>query len=118
MTLYDVPADTTGTVTINGQPVGVSLGTPGQNGSLTFTGAQNQQVTVHVTGNGMTDSVTVKLLYDDGQTQTILAQAASSAANFDLQPATLPTPGTATYTITINPAKAGTGTLNISVTGS
>ena len=115
VTLYNVPADTTGSVTINGDPVPVNLSTPGQNGSLTFTGAQNQQVTVHVTGNGM-GSVRVKLLSSDGQ--TVLAQALSSGASFNLLPATLPTAGTATYTITIDPQSANTGTLNISVTGS
>jgi hypothetical protein len=115
VTAYDVPADTTGSVTINGNPVPVNLGTPGQNGSLTFTGTQNQQVTVHVTGNTI-GSVTVKLLSSDGQ--TVLTQTLQSGANFDLLPATLPTVETATYTITINPSSANAGTLNISVTAS
>jgi YD repeat-containing protein len=114
VTLYAVPADTTGSVAINGSSVPVSL-TPGQNGSLTFTGTQNQRVAVHVTGNTM-GSVTVKLLSSDGQ--TVLAQALSGSTNFDLLPATLPTLGTATYTITIDPQSANAGTLNINVTGS
>jgi YD repeat-containing protein len=114
VTLYAVPADTTGSVTINGASVPVTLA-PGQNGSLSFTGPQNQQVTVHVTGNTM-GSVTVKLLSSDGQ--TVLAQALSGGASFDLLPATLPTEGTATYTITIDPQSANAGTLNINVTGS
>src|SRR5207247_2468297 len=49
VTLYDVPADSTGSVAINGAATPVALAT-GQNGSLTFAGNQNQQVTVHVAG--------------------------------------------------------------------
>jgi YD repeat-containing protein len=117
VTLYSVPADTTGSVTINGQPpVPLTLVT-GQNGSLTFTGTQNQQVTVRVTGNTM-GSVNVKLKFVSGGSETILAQATSSGSNFDLLPATLPAQGTATYTITIDPQSANSGTLNINVTGS
>ncbi len=115
LTLYDVPPDTTGTVAIDGAAVPVPLGTPGQNGSLTFSGTQNQHVTVHVTGNTMGD-VTVKLLSSDGQ--TVLAQFLGSGSSFDLLTATLPTAGTATYTITIDPSTTGTGTLNINVTSS
>jgi YD repeat-containing protein len=114
VTLYDVPADTNGTITINGGSVPVSLA-PGQKGFLTFSGTQNQQVTVRVTGNTI-GLVTVKLLYIDGQNQTQLAQALSSAASFNLAQATLPTPGTATYTISIDPSGANTGTLSVSVT--
>jgi YD repeat-containing protein len=112
--LYSVPADFTGSVTINGSSLPVPLSTC-QNGSVTFSGTQNQQATVHVTGNTFA-TVTVKLLSSDGQ--TVLSQFTSGAASFDLAPATLPTPGTATYTITIDPSTTAAGTLNVSVSGS
>ena len=51
LTLYDVPADTTGTVTVGGAAVGVTLGTPGQIGRLTFSGTASQQVTVRMASN-------------------------------------------------------------------
>jgi YD repeat-containing protein len=110
VTRYNV-VDTSGTVTLNGPAVAVPLGTPGQNGTLTFSGTQGQQVTVHVTGNTI-GSVTVKLVSNDGV--TVLSQALTSG-DFNLTPATLPATAT-NYTIVIDPLSAGTGTLNISIT--
>jgi len=40
--LYDVPADTSGTITPGGGPVTVTFSTPGQNGALTFSAASGQ----------------------------------------------------------------------------
>jgi len=112
--LYGVLADFTGSVAMNGNSLAVPLSTC-ENGSVTFSGTQNQQATVHVTGNTFA-TVTVKLLSSDGQ--TVLSQFTSSGASFDLAPATLPTLGTATYTISIDPATTASGTLTVSVTGS
>jgi YD repeat-containing protein len=110
LTLYDVPADLSGTVTIGGAAAPVTITTPGQNGEITFTGNASQQVTVRVTGNTM-GSVTVSLLRPDGSTIT---SRTSSSTSFNLTSATLPAAGT--YKITIDPNAANTGTLNISVT--
>jgi len=114
VTLYDVPADDAGTLTVNGSSSTVSIGTPGQNGVRTFTANPSQQVTVRVTSNAI-GSVTVKLLSFDGTTE--LATASTGATNFDLQTVTLPSnaPPNGTYTITINPYYWATGTLNVSV---
>jgi YD repeat-containing protein len=109
VTLYDV-ADTTGTVAVNGSSVGVTLSTPGQNGTLTFSGTASQQATVHVTGNTM-GSVTVTLLKPDGSQ---LTSSTSSSGSFDLATQTLPT--TVTYTIGVDPSSLNTGTMNVSVT--
>ena len=51
LTLSDVPADTSGSVTVNGSAVGVTLSTPGQNGTLTFSGTASQQITVQAASN-------------------------------------------------------------------
>jgi YD repeat-containing protein len=110
LTLYSVPADVSGTVSIGGSSVPVTISTPGQNGSLTFSGTSGQQVTVHVTTNTMS-TVTVKLLKPDGTTQT---SATNSASSFNLSTQTLASTGT--YTIVIDPSQANTGSLNISVT--
>lgn len=116
ITLRTVNPDTTNTVSINGSPVPVPLEI-GQNGRLTFTGAQNQTVTVHATGNTFgSGAVKVQLLSSDGQ--TVLAGAFILGQSWDLPPVTLPTAGTATYTILIDPTNAAWGTLNISVSGS
>jgi hypothetical protein len=110
LTLYDVPADVTGTLTINGGAVAVTITTPGQNGSLTFSGTASQQVTVRVTSNTV-GLVTVALKKPDGSQLTALA---SSAASFNLTQQTLPTTGT--YAVTIDPDQFNTGSLNVSVT--
>jgi YD repeat-containing protein len=108
--LYDVPADTTGTITIGGSAVAVSPGTPGQNGTLTFSGTASQQVTVHLTNNKL-GNVTVKLLKPDGSQLTSTTSVLSS---FNLATQTLPTTGT--YTIVVDPPGATTGSINVSVT--
>jgi hypothetical protein len=110
LTLYNVPADVTGTVTIGGAAVPVTTTTPGQNGRLTFSGTSGQQATVHVTSNTM-GLVRVTLLKPDG---TSLTSSFTSAASFNLATQTLPVTGT--YTITIDPDSANTGSMNVSVT--
>jgi hypothetical protein len=107
--LYDV-ADVSGTVSVGGPAVAVTITTPGQNASLTFAGTSGQQVTVHVTNNAI-GSMEVKLLKPDG---TTLTSGISSAGSFDLATQTLPTTGT--YTIAIDPWDARTGSLNVAVT--
>jgi YD repeat-containing protein len=110
LTLHDVPADTTGTIAIGGSAVNVPLSTPGQNGTLTFSGTSGQQVTVRMTSNTF-GSLTLKLLKPDG---TQLTATTSSSASFNLSTQTLPTTGT--YTVVIDPASWNTGTVSITVT--
>jgi YD repeat-containing protein len=110
LTLYDVPADVSGSLTVNGSAAGATITTPGQNGALTFSGTQSQQLTVHVTNNTM-GSVTITLQKPDGST---LTQSSSSAGSFNLSTQTLPVTGT--YTVSINPSQWNTGSMNVSVT--
>jgi YD repeat-containing protein len=111
LTLYSVPSDTTATATVGGSAVAVTLSTPGQNGTVTFSGTSSQQITVHVTGNTI-GSVAITLLGTDGV--TVLASSTSSASAFDLSTVTLSATGT--YTVKVDPAGLNTGTLNIGVT--
>ena len=110
LTLYAVPADTAGTVIAGGPGVPVDIGTPGQNGAVTFDGVVGQQVTVRVTGNTM-GSVTVRLLRPDN---TTLTSRASNLGAFDLTMQTVPITGP--YRVTFDPASTGTGTLTVTVT--
>jgi len=107
---FDVPADVTGSVTVGGSALGVTIVAPGQNASITFSGTAAQQVTVRITGNAI-GSTTVKLLRPDG---TQLTVSTSGFANFNLATQTLPTTGT--YTIVIDPGTWGTGNLTVNVT--
>jgi YD repeat-containing protein len=108
--LYTVPADFTGSVSVNGGAASVSLSPPGQNGAVTFSGTANQQVTVRVTNNTIA-WVKVTLRKPDGSTLTSLT---SGAGSFNLSQVTLPVNGT--YSIFINPDAALTGSLNVAVT--
>jgi YD repeat-containing protein len=110
LTLYNVPADVVGTVTIGGSAVNVTTTVPGQNGRVTFNGTTGQQATVHVTSNTM-GLVRVTLLKPDG---TTLTSSFTSAASFNLATQTLSVTGT--YTITIDPDSWNTGSMSVSVT--
>jgi hypothetical protein len=110
LTLYDVPADQSTTLTIGGGPATLATNTPGQNAQAMFSGTSGQQVTVHVTGNTM-GSVTVKLLKPDSSQ---LTSVLSSGSSFNLPTQTLPTTGT--YTIAIDPSGTNVGSITVSVT--
>jgi hypothetical protein len=109
-TLYDVPADVTGSLTVGASAVPVTITTAGQNGAFTFAGTSSQQVTVRLTSNTVAN-LTVKLLKPDGSQ---LTSTTSSASSFTLATQTLPTTGT--YTIVIDPAQWNAGSFNIQVT--
>jgi hypothetical protein len=107
---YTVPADPTASVTVNGSAASVSLTTPGQNGTVTFSGTANQQVTVRVTGNSIpTGQVTLRK--PDG---SYVTSAYIGGASFNLTQVTLSVTGT--YSILINPADASAGSMNVAVT--
>jgi hypothetical protein len=110
LTLYDVPPDVAGTVTIGGPALGVTITTPGQNAEVTFEGTIDQQATVHITNNTVS-SVQVSLVDSAGFT---LTSVGSGQSNFDLPTQTLPATGT--YTIKVDPDFARTGSLDVSVT--
>jgi hypothetical protein len=110
LTLYDVPADATGTITVGGAAATLTTTVAGQNGSVTFSGLASQTVTVRITSNTM-GLVSVTLRKPDGSTQT---SSSSSSASFNLTTQTLPVTGT--YTIFVNPNGANTGSINIATT--
>jgi hypothetical protein len=110
LTLYDVPADVSGSTTVGGPAFAVTTTVPGQNALLTFEGTAGQQVTVRVTGNTMGSTV-VKLLRPDGTQQT---SSTSGSSGFNLATQTLPATGA--YTISIDPATVNVGTMNVTLT--
>lgn len=112
LTYYDVPPDVTGTVTINGSAVNLSMPVPGQKGSLTFPGTSGQQVTVKLTNSTINPgSKWVRLKSADG---TVLTSKFSSQKNFNLNQVTLP--ATETYTVEVDPHEHWAGSINVAVT--
>jgi YD repeat-containing protein len=112
VTLYDVPADASGSTTVNGAAVPLTMTTIGQNGQVSFTGAAGQQVTVHISGNTVGGLVNVRLLSTDGT--TVLTQTSSLNSNFDLSLQTLPAAGT--YIVVVDPPGLSTGGATVSIT--
>lgn len=111
LTLYDVPPDATGTLTIGGAGVLLTTTVPGQNALATFNGTAGQQVTGHITGNTFAGTTYVYLRKPDNSN---LTSTASSAANFNLATQTLPTAGV--YTIFVDPSGDTTGSVTVNVT--
>ncbi len=110
LTLFDVPADFSGEVTVGGPTVGVVLATPGQNGSLSLSGTAGTVVTVRLSGNTL-GRVHVRLTAPDG---TLLAARTSTAESFRLPAQTLPATGT--YAVVVDPVDGSTGLLSVRVT--
>ena len=108
VTLYDVPADAAGTITVGGSPLTLTTTVPGQNAKPTFSGTANQQISVAFTNNTM-GTVTATLLKPDG---TSLTSSTSSASSFTLATQTLPTTGT--YSVKIDPSGPNTGSIAVS----
>ncbi len=109
LSLYDVPPDPTGTVTVGGASAPIATTVPGQNATVTFSGSLNQTVTVHLTSNTM-GLATVSLLKPDG---SVLTTTQSSAAAFNLASQALPVAGT--YSIFIDPFQANIGSITVQV---
>lgn len=109
LALYTVPADGTGSLTVNASPVSVGL-SPGQNATYTFSGTSGQSITVRLTGNTM-GSVMVQLKRPNGSLQ---ASKTSSLAAFNLSTVTLSATGT--HSVLIDPSGANSGTISVQVT--
>jgi hypothetical protein len=112
LTLYDVPADYTGSLPIGASPTPISL-SPGQGTSLTFVGTATQQVTVRLTGNTI-GKTTVRLLAPPPPNGPQLTLRTSSLTAFNLTTVTLSTSGN--HTIVIDPSDANAGSINVAVT--
>jgi hypothetical protein len=110
LTLYNVPPEDQGSITIGGTPADLNLTVPGQNAKLTFTGSQNDLVTVRTTNNTI-GSVNVAVLRQDGT--TTLKSTSSSATNFQLTPTLLP--AAESYAMKVDPSGAATGTASVDI---
>jgi uncharacterized protein YhfF len=113
LTLYDVPADFSSTIT-PGSSVTATMATRGQNGSLTFSGIVGQRVAL--LGVGMLGQVSlacdvnVSILSPDGST---FAPATCVESSGFIGPNTLP--GTGTYTIVVDPMKWAIGDVTLTL---
>jgi hypothetical protein len=113
LTLYDVPPDVTGNITL-GTPLTVTTGVPGQNAQISFDGAAGQRITVNIGGvtlaggNGYVD---VALKNPDGTTLASVSYVGSGGAFINTQ--TLPVTGA--YNILVNPQGSNTGSVSLTL---
>jgi Bacterial Ig-like domain/Chitobiase/beta-hexosaminidase C-terminal domain len=109
LTLYDVPADVTGSTTPGGAPVTLTTTVPGQNAKATFAGSAGQRVAVKV---GPTCcSLNVSILKPDG-TNLVAATAISASGGF-IDTKALPVNGT--YGIVVNPQSFAVGATTLTL---
>ena len=101
---YDVPADTSAALTL-GTPATGTTTVPGQRNNFTFTGTQNQRVSLSVLSSDF--SGTISLLKPD---LSVLASTPVGPAGGWFDTAVLPANGT--YTFVIDPSGAAVGALS------
>ncbi|HEX2051789.1 MAG TPA: VWA domain-containing protein [Actinomycetota bacterium] len=110
VTLYDVPADTTRSIVAGGSPETVTATVPGQNAKLTFDGAQDQRVSLKISGVTMTQG-RVSILRPDGTALVGATNFYSSGVYIDTK--VLPVAGT--YTIVVDPDSSNTGDATVAL---
>jgi hypothetical protein len=104
LSLYDVPADATATLSA-ASPATLTLATPGQHGRVTFSGTAGDSLTLSFTGFDCCNT-RVSILKPDGT--TLVAPTAASPINAGL-------PVTGTYTAVVDPQSYFTGSVTLSM---
>ena len=104
-TLYNVPTDATGAITMGGPAVTLTTTVPGQNGSLTFSGTAGQVISLNTSQNTI-GCYKLGIKNPDG---TNLYGPGNNCGTPFVDPVTLPATGT--YTITLGHLGAGKGSL-------
>ena len=113
LTLYDVPPDLVGALTIGGPSMALNTTTPGQNARLTFEGSAGQRVSLGVSevsfdpGPGPAQ---VSILNPDG-TELAAKLVFDSGDDIDAEPL----PQTGTHTVVIDPRRAQTAGLTLTL---
>ena len=113
LTLYDVPADPTPSITPGGAAVTVSTTVPGQNAKPAFSGTAGQRISLTMTsvtiGTSSCCSARVSILNPDGSTLVAPTFVGTSGGFIDIQ--TLAATGT--YTILVDPQGSDTGSITL-----
>ena len=116
LTLFDVPADLSGTITIGGAPVSLVLGpAPGQNAVERFNGTAGQRISLRLSdvtiGTSTCCGASVSIAKPDGSN---LVPPSLVGSNGRTLTATLPVTGL--YSITVDPQGMNTGGITLTLT--
>jgi hypothetical protein len=109
LTLYDVPADATGSLSLAGPPLTLTTTVPGQNAKATFTGTSGQRVSLKIGPTCCSLKVTIKK--PDG-TNLVAATSIGSSGGF-IDTKTLPANGT--YAIVVDPQSSTVGAATLTL---
>ncbi|MES2075782.1 MAG: hypothetical protein V4462_09215, partial [Pseudomonadota bacterium] len=109
--LFEVGTDSMATIAIGGPAVTVSMATPGQNASLSFSATAGQRFSTNVSGVKLTGGsyLSMSILKPDGSALATAAYVPSSGVFIDVQ--TIPVTGT--YTIKLNPDSMAVGSVAV-----
>ncbi len=107
LTLYNVPADYSNTITAGGSAVTVTTTVPGQNGAVTFTGTSGHRMAANV-GSGPLGTVSMR-----APNGTSLASVSSGVATAFIEPTTLAAAGTHSLFVDSLQANPGSGALTL-----
>jgi hypothetical protein len=113
--LFSVPADASGSIVAGGSAQTVTLGTPGQNGTLSFAGVRDQRVSLKVSGSTFVGSPSccagakVSIKNPDGS--PLVAPQGVGTAGLFIDTSKLLVDGT--YQILVDPQDAATGTITL-----
>jgi RHS repeat-associated protein len=108
ITLHDVPADVSGTMSIGGPTLSFTT-TPAQNGSFTFSSPANK--TIHLSFSNVTETANWTLKNPSGGTVT---SSTINSGNTATITATLVTAGT--YTLVVDPQSNASGGMTLTLT--
>lgn len=109
VTLYDVPANITGSLTVNDPAVNVTIAVPGQQAVFTFPAAVGQAITVRGANSTIACYTNIFLTTPSGGTSSASPCTASwSIGNTPSQ--------NGTFTFRLDPTNANTGSVAVSVT--
>lgn len=110
--VFAVPTDVTVEAEIGGEPVAVTVGTPGQNGAATFHGTAGQRVALDLRGSTFSTSTATALRLNKPDGNALVSMSFSAASAY-VDAVTLPVDGL--YTVVVNPAGAVTGSVDVTV---
>jgi YD repeat-containing protein len=108
VTLYDVPANPTGSITVNGPGFTVNLTAPGQTGDVSFFGTSAESITIHGANSTMSGCMTVALFEAGGTAVSWNICTSGFTLGRTLG-------STGTHVIRIDPDTWNTGSVDISV---
>jgi Bacterial pre-peptidase C-terminal domain len=112
LTLYNVPADASGTISIGGSAVTMTTTTPGQNAYVTFSGTSGQSVSLAASGITYSNYLTITVYNPDGSVLTVGYVYPSGGTVFS----GLSLGQTGTFKIYIDPTMADTGQVTLQLT--